>query len=96
MTMAHTVRKQRETILAYLRAKPQIVETQSHSLPVCGILNAILSLTASEARKLEKPLRNILLRQYSDRFSTMQPLEKTLFRRTVAYLDETLYAPTIK
>lgn len=90
LASAKTAMHKRTVLAAALHKDPSWLKRLASTVPISSLCEAITHLSQAEVVARRKPILDLLLSLYVERYSTMTSSEKTSFRKSVAYCDETL------
>lgn len=92
LTTAPTARAERSLLLAGLQRDPRLIDAASPFLNVPRLSEAITHLSRKEIAAHKSRIFEMLLVIFEQRFNTLEPIERTYFRKAVCFCDETLFA----
>lgn len=90
LSSAKTEAQKRSVLLGALRRDPRILAESVSTLPVARLSEAVTHLTPRQLADHAAGILELLLSVFANRFQGLSPIERTAFRKAVAFCDENL------
>lgn len=92
LTTAPAARDERSLLLAGLQRDPRLIDATAPALNISRLSEAITHLSAQEIATHRARIFEILLLIFEQRFNSLEPIERTHYRKALCHCDEALFA----